>query len=125
MFSQHNKKLSRLELQSLQALSCCKKNVTSEHSQIFRFGALKVSKDKGNLRQTLQDLQADLFLSFEDELDRIKEMYEENKEKPPITHNAPTVASALLWIRQLIQRIEEPMKIFRENKLLMSNRVRL
>jgi dynein heavy chain len=65
-----------------------------------------------------------LFLNFEDDLDRIKEMYEENKEKPPITHNAPTVASALLWIRQLIQRIEEPMKIFRENKLLMSNRVR-
>ena len=84
---------------------------------------MKVSKDKGNLRQTLQDLQADLFLNFEDDLDRIKEMYEESKETPPITHNAPTVASALLWIRQLIHQIEDPMKIFRENKILMSNRV--
>ena len=82
-----------------------------------------MSKDKGNLRQTLQDLQADLFLNFEDDLDRIKEMYEESKETPPITHNAPTVASALLWIRQLIHQIEDPMKIFRENKILMSNRV--
>ena len=89
-----------------------------------RFSALRVSKDKGNLRQTLQDLQADLFLNFEDNLERIKELYEENKDSPPITHNAPTVASALLWIRQLIQKIEDPMKIFRENKLLMSNRVR-
>ena len=50
-------------------------------------------------------------------------MYEESKETPPITHNAPTVASALLWIRQLIHQIEDPMKIFRENKILMSNRV--
>ena len=78
---------------------------------------------KGNLRQALQDLQADLFLNFEDDLERIKELYEEHKESPPITHNAPTVASALLWIRQLVQQIEDPMKIFRENKLLMSNRV--
>lgn len=90
---------------------------------MIRFGALKVSKDKGSLRQTLQDILADLFLKFEDDLDRIKEMYETNKEYPPITHNAPTVASALLWIRQLIHQIEEPMKIFRENKLLMANRV--
>ena len=91
---------------------------------IPRFGVLKSMLGKGNLRQALQDMQADLFLNFEDDLERIKEMYEENKSSPPITHNAPTVASALLWIRQLVQQIEEPMKIFRENKILMSSRVR-
>ena len=84
---------------------------------------LKSLREKGMLRQTLQDLQADLFLGFEDDLERIRSIYEEEKESPPISHNAPTVASALLWIRQLIHQIEEPMKVFRENKALMSNKV--
>ena len=35
------------------------------------------------------------------------------------------VASSVLWIRQLIHQIEEPMKVFRENKQLMANKVLL
>ena len=30
--------------------------------------------------------------------------------------NAPPVAGAIQWSRQLLKRIEEPMKVFRENK---------
>ena len=30
--------------------------------------------------------------------------------------NAPPVAGAINWSRQLLKRIEDPMKVFRENK---------
>ena len=33
-----------------------------------------------------------------------------------MTRNAPPVAGAIHWSRQLLKRIEEPMKVLRENK---------
>ena len=67
----------------------------------------------------------DLFTAYDDELENIKAMYEENKDSPPRSPNAPSVASAVIWIRQLVYKIEEPMKVFRENKVLMNNKVLL
>lgn len=32
--------------------------------------------------------------------------------------NAPRVAGAIHWSRQLLKRIEDPMKVFRENKAI-------
>lgn len=47
-----------------------------------------------------------------------------------VVRNAPPVAGAIYWSRQLLKRIEDPMKIFRENKTVTSlvdfgNQVRL
>lgn len=33
-----------------------------------------------------------------------------------MVRNAPQVAGAIHWSRQLLQRIEEPMKVFRDNR---------
>ena len=37
------------------------------------------------IKQCLQDQQADLFLSFEDDLEKIQINYEENKSSPPVS----------------------------------------
>ena len=34
--------------------------------------------------------------------------------------NAPPVAGAIHWSRQLLKRIEDPMKVFRDNKAVSS-----
>ena len=34
--------------------------------------------------------------------------------------NAPPVGGAISWIRQLLKNIEEPMKIFKENRYITS-----
>lgn len=38
------------------------------------------------------------------------------QENPQLVRNAPRVAGAIHWSRQLLKRIEDPMKIFRDNK---------
>ena len=37
-----------------------------------------------------------------------------------MVRNAPPVAGAIYWSRQLLKRIEDPMKIFRDNKAVTS-----
>ena len=42
------------------------------------------------------------------------------QENPIMVRNAPPVAGAIYWSRQLLKRIEDPMKIFRDNKAVTS-----
>lgn len=46
--------------------------------------------------------------------------YEAHKHKPPVPRNAPPIAGNIMWSRQLLQRIEEPMQLFAQNKSLMA-----
>lgn len=39
-----------------------------------------------------------------------------HQEDPPLLRNAPPVAGAINWSRQLLKRIEDPMRVFRDNK---------
>lgn len=45
------------------------------------------------------------------------------QESPPLSRNAPIVSGAVAWSRGLLRKIEEPMKIFRENKFVTALRV--
>ena len=38
--------------------------------------------------------------------------------KPPLLRNAPPIGGAITWVRQLFQKIDEPMKMFKENKYI-------
>lgn len=38
--------------------------------------------------------------------------------------NSPLVAGAITWSRALLKKIEDPMRIFKENKFITSYRVR-
>lgn len=48
---------------------------------------------------------------YEDDVERIGEIYEAEKSKPPIVRNVPPIAGAVSWVRQLLNRIEQPMNI--------------
>ena len=39
-----------------------------------------------------------------------------HQNNPQLVRNAPPVAGAIHWSRQLLKRIEDPMKIFRDNR---------
>jgi dynein heavy chain len=46
------------------------------------------------------------------ELEQIQQLYENQKHNPPLARNMPPVAGNIMWSRNLLKRIEEPMKIF-------------
>lgn len=52
-------------------------------------------------------------------LKKTKKIYE-LKDNPPLLRNAPPVGGAISWIRQLLKNIDEPMKVFKENRYVTS-----
>lgn len=62
-------------------------------------------------------LQADLaakylviFQNYGLDLEEVQKLYEKHKHAPPVVRNAPPVAGNIMWARQLLRRIEMPMK---------------
>lgn len=56
------------------------------------------------------------------DLDVVQKIYEKHKSGPPLARNAPPVAGNIMWSRQLLRRIEEPMKKFAANKTIMATK---
>lgn len=50
---------------------------------------------------------------YEQEIEDIRDRYNENRSDPPMSRNIPSIASRILWIRQLYKRVEVPMNMFR------------
>lgn len=62
-------------------------------------------------------MQADLaakyqvvFQSYGKDLEVVQQQYEAHKGAPPLPRNSPPVAGNVSWARQLLRRIEGPMK---------------
>ncbi|XP_076466964.1 uncharacterized protein LOC143298129 [Babylonia areolata] len=70
------------------------------------------------IRNTVSEKYVEIFNWYESDLEEVQHIYERHKGCPQTVRNAPPVAGAIYWSRQLLKRIEDPMKIFRENKAI-------
>ena len=50
---------------------------------------------------------------FETEIEDVRDRYNEDRSNPPIPRNMPQISGRILWIRQLLRRIESPMEIYK------------
>ncbi len=69
------------------------------------------------------DGQADLeakyqviFQSYAADLEAVQKLYEKHKAAPPLPRNTPKVAGSIMWARQLLRRIELPIRRCGETK---------
>ena len=60
-----------------------------------------------------------IFHNYGLDLETVQRLYEKQKQQPPTVRNAPPVTASIMWARQLMRRIEGPMKHFQENEQLM------
>lgn len=60
--------------------------------------------------------------NYAHDLENVQKLYEKHKYEPPIPRNAPPVAGNIMWARQLLRRIEQPMQKFAQNKALMATK---
>ncbi|KNC49484.1 dynein heavy chain 5 [Thecamonas trahens ATCC 50062] len=65
-----------------------------------------------SLRAELENKYLLIFANYGRELDVVRRLYEKQANAPPIPRDTPPVAGAISWARQLLRRIEEPMKLF-------------
>lgn len=63
-----------------------------------------------------------IFQNYGLDLNEVQNIYEKFKHQPPKARNAPPVAGSIMWARQLLTRIEEPMKRFSQNRALMQTK---
>lgn len=78
--------------------------------------------NRPGLRSVLSEKFLEVFGWFESELEAVQTIYESKKESPPLLRNSPIVAGAITWSRALLKKIEDPMKIFKENKFVTTYR---
>lgn len=66
------------------------------------------------IQQELEKKQNDLVSSYKKDLKIVQQLFQEKKDKPPLFHNTPPTAGAILWSQGLIDRIDEPMNSLKQ-----------
>ncbi len=61
----------------------------------------------------------DILEQFAREIEQTADIFERNKDTPPVTKNQPPVAGAIKWVRSLLERLKRTMA-----KLLSTEEVR-
>ncbi|KAK4886462.1 hypothetical protein RN001_002733 [Aquatica leii] len=59
---------------------------------------------------------------FQDEIEELRDHYNEERQNPQLPRNIPPVCGRIMWIRQLYNRIQEPMQTFQHRSKVMKHR---
>ncbi|KAJ1495027.1 dynein heavy chain, N-terminal region 1-domain-containing protein [Baffinella frigidus] len=68
---------------------------------------------RDSLKADLDSKYTVIFHNYGLDLEAVQRLYERQKSQPPMLRNAPPVTGNILWAKQLLRRIEEPMKRFK------------
>jgi len=63
-----------------------------------------------------------IFNNFGQDLLAVQNLYEKNKQAPPLIRNSAPIAGNVMWARQLLRRVEDPMKMFTKIKSIMNSK---
>ena len=97
-------------------------NITSTEHALNLLRQFQSILQRDSLKQDLDDKYMVIFQNYGLDLDVVQKIYEKHKNAPPLVRNAPPVAGNIMWSRQLLRRIEEPMKKFAANKTIMATK---
>jgi len=74
------------------------------------------------LKADLESKYTVIFHNYGLDLETVQKIYDTQKHSPPMVRNAAPVSGNIIWARQLLRRIEEPMKKFKQNKNIMTTK---
>jgi len=77
---------------------------------------------RDSLKGDLGSKYAVVFNNFGQDLLAVQHLYEKSKHSPPVIRNSAPIAGNVMWARQLLRRIEDPMKMFKDNKSIMNSK---
>jgi dynein heavy chain len=97
-------------------------NITSTEHALNLLRQFQAILQRDSLKADLDDKYMVIFQNYGLDLEAVQKIYEKGKHAPPLLRNAPPVAGNIMWSRQLLRRIEEPMKKFSQNKNIMTTK---
>ncbi|KXZ49756.1 DHC2 protein [Gonium pectorale] len=71
--------------------------------------SFKSIKSKGAIQKQVMNKFNDILEQFAREIEQTSEIFERNKDSPPVTKNQPPVAGAIKWVRSLLERLKRTM----------------
>jgi len=75
-----------------------------------------------SLQQDINNRFIGMFRQFGKLLESVRTKYEKHKEKPPYIRNMPRVTTNIMWSRQLLRKILDPMNMFKEHPKVFQSR---
>lgn len=97
-------------------------NISNTEAALRLLAQFQTVLHRDSLKQDLDAKFTVIFQNYGLDLEAVQKTYEKQKHSPPLPRNAPPVAGDILWSRQLLRRIEEPMRHFATNETIMKNR---
>ena len=97
-------------------------NMQSTEHALSLLRQLRAVLQRDALRADLDEKYMVIFQNYGLDLDAVQKAYEKHKHSPPLARNAPPVAGNIAWSRQLLRRIEEPMRKFAANPAIVATK---
>ena len=118
-FLEFNVNIHDLETQLQDFVNASFENITSTEQALHLLRQFQSILQRESLKKDLDDKYAVIFQNYALDLDAVQKTYEKHKHSPSLPRNAPPVAGDIMWSRQLLRRIEEPMRKFATNEAIM------
>ena len=117
-----NAKITDLEAALQQFISLSFENIKSIESSLALLKKFQAILARESLKSDLDSKLNVIFQNYGNMLNSVQELYEKEKQDPPIPRNLPPVAGNITWSRHLLKRIEEPMKQFESNQNVLAGK---
>ena len=77
-------------------------------------------KTRDSINKQMMDKFSDILGRYKEELNQVRQLFEENRDQPPTFKNQPPVAGAIAWSRALFYRIKKSIIRFQSYADMMS-----
>uniref|UniRef100_A0A8B9I210 Dynein axonemal heavy chain 5 n=1 Tax=Anser brachyrhynchus TaxID=132585 RepID=A0A8B9I210_9AVES len=96
--------------------SCFEKTVTVSN---FTNATSCSGVQKGENQIDLSEKYTIVLQQYSRDLDFVQNLYQKQKENPPIPRNIPPVTGKIMWAQQLYRKIDHPMRFFKKKTTLL------
>lgn len=121
-YVEFNVKITDLESSLQQFINQSFENISSIDHSLQLLRKFQSILQRESLKSDLDSKLNTIFQTYGLELEKVQQLYEQEKKDPPIPRNLPPVSGNIHWSRHLLKRIEEPMKQFELNQNVLANK---
>jgi len=119
-YLEYTVKIGDLEQQVQTFINLSFENILSTEQALALLKQFEMVLVRDSLKSDLDSKYTVIFHNYGLDLEAVQRLYEKQKGSPPLLRNAPPVTGNILWAKQLLRRIEDPMRRFKSHSSLIS-----
>eukprot|EP01059_Diplonema_ambulator_P031435 TRINITY_DN5765_c0_g1_i5.p1 TRINITY_DN5765_c0_g1~~TRINITY_DN5765_c0_g1_i5.p1 ORF type:complete len:4657 (+),score=1802.33 TRINITY_DN5765_c0_g1_i5:140-14110(+) len=120
-YNEFGKQITELECSLQVFINSRFENITSTENALVLLKKFHIILHQPHLKYDLDSKYMVIFHNYGLDLEHVQKMFDKNRASPPLVRNVTRVAGSIMWARQLLRRIEGPMKSFQSNRSIMTH----